>query len=196
MPLATMASDKNSQPYPKYQVELLIFETTAIRGWTEETWPLIDTDIDLDGSVPAEPLNDKYLMLASQAKKLKPEIGYKILMHQAYAVYGLPEEKATRISFENYPETEWTSKVKGDFLFYKSRYPHIDVEFQVDKAIPSRVRDDLGKQQKMEIVEPMVGMPPVWRFYLKESRKVLKDEIHYIDHPLFGALVKVQPVED
>ena len=32
-------------------------------------------------------------------------------------------------------------------------------------------------------------------YRLKEKRRVLLNEVHYLDHPLFGAVVKVSPVE-
>ena len=37
--------------------------------------------------------------------------------------------------------------------------------------------------------------PTHWRFHLKESRKIIPNELHYIDHPLFGALVKIQKIK-
>ena len=33
------------------------------------------------------------------------------------------------------------------------------------------------------------------RYHLNEKRRVLLNEVHYLDHPKFGAVVKVSPVE-
>lgn len=175
---------------PKYHVEILVFETTALRGWTEESYPLLETELDLDGSVPATSLPSSNHLLSKEAAKLTPSAGYKILVHQAYTIYGHPEKKATKISFQNYPESEWASKVKGTFLFYKSRFPHVDLTVQLDKAIPAKVREQFAQQQKITI-DPELGAP-TWRFVLSESRKTLRNETHYIDHPIYGALVKVE----
>lgn len=175
---------------PKYQVEVIVFETTALRGWTEEAYPFLETEINLDGSVPATSLPKASLMLKDEASKLTLNAGYKVLVHQAYTIYGMPENKATKISFQNYPESEWTSKVKGTLLFYKSRFPHVDLTVQLDKAIPTKVRAEFAAQQKITI--DTESGAPTWRFVLSESRKTLRDETHYIDHPIYGALVKVQ----
>ncbi|MBD3611941.1 MAG: hypothetical protein HUJ13_05980, partial [Hydrogenovibrio crunogenus] len=36
--LQAQAETETEQDLPKYQVELIVFETLALRGWTDEYW--------------------------------------------------------------------------------------------------------------------------------------------------------------
>lgn len=52
----------------------------------------------------------------------------------------------------------------------------------------------------LHVIADLEFSPPAYEaerliYRLKEKRRVLLNEVHYLDHPLFGAVVKVSPVE-
>lgn len=191
--LFTLNAQANTEKkeIPQYQVEMIVFETTALRGWTEETWPIIDYDFLLDGSVPAVSLPDENFLLTEVAAKLQPKKGYRILVHQSWNIFGLPELKSTPIQFENAPQNLYQTKALGTMRFYKSRYAHIDLDLSIERYIPKKVREKFAEQQYLDIN----NMPDHWRFEHRASRKIKTGELHYIDHPLFGALLKIQRIK-
>lgn len=53
--LSAYAQQPTQEEPPYYQVELIVFETTALKGWTEEFWPHQVPDIETKGSFPIQP---------------------------------------------------------------------------------------------------------------------------------------------
>ncbi|MGC9385794.1 MAG: peptidoglycan binding protein CsiV [Hydrogenovibrio sp.] len=172
---------------PKYQVELIVFESLALRGWTEEYWPEIPP-IWIDNAVSLTPLPSSQRMLNSEARKMTTQRGYRILYHEGWVLYGKPENQSRLIRIESLPEKSYESKLLGSLLFYKSRFAHVQLDLELERIIPKRIRQAFAENEHLTEAE----LPAFWRFELRESRKVKSGELHYFDHPLFGAILKIQ----
>ncbi len=261
----TQAVPEETPPQPPlYQVELIVFETTALRGWTEEYWPhqvpevptddaypiqpsvileapLEDSLIESENNSPqvqviglppetlqAEPLDDNTTpnelertaktvenrtqafllkpdesveqlpnpnaenkslwLLNTEASKLVPRKGYHILIHQSWVQQGLPPQEAQPIYFENDPKSEYSSALTGTVKLYKTRYAHIETHFNLERLIPSRIREKFALHE--DLTEDL--LPDYWTFKLKQARKIKPGQLHYIDHPIFGILVQIK----
>jgi len=176
---------------PLYQVELIVFETTALRGWTEEYWPREDP-LSLDDLQPKKDLPKQFYMLKTEARKMIPSKGYHIIYHQAWYLRGLPENKATPILIENFPKNNYQTQLKGRLFFYKSHYNHVDLQLQIDKYIPKKIRAKFAQHEEIKLED----LPDTWYFTLQESRKLRPGQLHYLDHPIFGALIKIKYLPD
>ncbi|KUJ72004.1 hypothetical protein AVO41_06035 [Thiomicrospira sp. WB1] len=177
---------------PRYHVEVIVFETLALKGWTEEYWPEKTADAILPDwnelrSMPS-PLPQKVHRLATEAKKMTREKGYNKLFHQAWVMTGFPEDQSQPFKIEVLPGNAYQSRLFGQIKFYKSRFAHVRLNLGLERRIPSRVRQDFAQQQDMDVT----ALPDYWHFQLKESRKIKSGELHYFDHPIFGALVQIQ----
>lgn len=181
------ATKAQAEGLPKYQVELIVFETLALRGWTEEYWHEPDL-INTDGAVNLTTLPANRFMLQSEANKMTPKKGYHILYHTSWVLEGKPEDQTKPVLIEALPEKSYQSKLLGTIVFYKSRYAHVRLDLELERKIPLRIRDEFAANENLEEVD----LPDFWRFQLKESRKIKSGELHYFDHPIFGALVKIQ----
>lgn len=186
-------ADESKKP-PKFEVEIVVFETLALKGWTEEFWPDNLPIFDLDDSDTISPprLKPDYFLLNDEVSKMTRRMGYNILFHQAWVVDALPEDQAKPIYISVLPDKDYKSRLEGTLLFYKSRYPHIQANLELERKIPYRIRSDFAKNQNMQ--EDL--LPDFWRFQLKESRKIKTGQIHYLDHPIFGALVEIKYLPD
>lgn len=87
-----------------------------------------------------------------------------------------PGKAATRENF-----------VDGTVTLTLSRYLHVKTHM-----IYFNPEVDLGRQ----IAAHEANTPVVERFLLKESRRVKRKEVHYLDHPYFGIIVQVTRYED
>lgn len=179
---------KADDPLPKYQVELIVFETLALRGWTEEYWKEELPLIDMEGSIDIPSLPEQQFMLASEEEKMTPEKGYFILYHKSWILEGDSEEEAQPLRIEVLPEEDYQPRLSGLLTFYKSRYAHVRLNLELERKIPERVKEEFASNQDMDLEM----LPEFWRFQLEEARKVKSGELHYFDHPIFGALVKIQ----
>lgn len=187
-------AETEEQPveYPLFKIEIIIFETLALRGWSEEYWPMDIDLIDTEKAIAFESLEASENMLTEQAAKMTREKGYQILLHQAWLVEAKPEEQATPLLLNVTPETEFKSAVDGYLTFYKSRYPHVIANLELERRIPTRIREEFALQQKLELED----LPDYMRFQLNESRKIKSGQLHYLDHPIFGALIQIQWQKD
>jgi hypothetical protein len=190
--------------HPNYTLEVIVFETFALKSWTEEYWPeeieLPDYEnaISLD-ELLANPAQYPQLrsiqyrsdaqQLTEQAARLAPQKGYRILFHQAWSQNTAEEASMPLLRIDNHNRSGAASDVSGTIKLYKSRYAHVDFDLTFERRIPDRVKDDFFAQQQ---IDTSLASPEFWRFKLKESRKIRPNQLHYLDHPLFGVLVQLR----
>ena len=176
-------------PPPKFQIEIVVFETCALKGWTEEFWPDDMDLIDTEETVTLRPQPQENNLLNEQVEKMTPEMGYRVLYQASWIVDALPESEAKQILVYRSPDEEYSdSRLEGSFKFWKSRFPHVAVNLELERKIPVRLREKFAQQQRVE--EEL--LPEFWRFQIKESRKIKTGQLHYLDHPIFGALVAIK----
>lgn len=183
------AADEETASNPHYQVEIIIFETLALRGWTEEYWRENPEFIDLEGSQPPpESLPEDRFMLTEQVAKMTPEKGYRILKHSSWILEGKSEAEAIPIQINVLPEASYESRIEGTLTFYKSRFAHARLQLELERKIPGRIETAFAQNQHTQVD----FLPEFWRFQLKEARKIKSGELHYFDHPIFGVLMQIQ----
>jgi hypothetical protein len=177
-----------AEKLPIFKVEIIIFESLALKGWTEEHWPIDIDKIDTKNAIYLPSLPKTSNLLNQQAKKMTRRMGYNILLHKSWLVEAKSEKNARPILLRVEPISEYSSSIDGQLTFYKSRYPHIKLNLELERIIPEKIKEIFSKQQNIELEY----LPSFWKFQLKESRKINSNQLHYIDHPLFGALVQIK----
>lgn len=192
--LFTSAQAQAQAKTESYAIEVIVFEHLALKGWTEEYWPEEIDRPNLQGSTSvftrgAKPLwiNKSGRSLGGSASKLNKQ-GYRVLFHQAWTQVAYADKKSPTVLIEN--DQKVGSNLVGTVRLYKTRFAHVDFDLEFERRIPVKVLEDFMKNQNLATTES----PTHWRFHLKESRKIKPGELHYIDHPLFGVLVKITPL--
>lgn len=198
-------------------VEVIIFQTLATRGWTEEYWPLTPgimphkdaIKLNTEASViPESPdaldapefsaffnlLPADQLILNDVADSMTPTKGYDILAHFAWQQPALSQNNSPHILIDQYLQINRleTSAIFGGMRAYQERFNHIEVELELDRRIPSSLRERFASYHGMELA----SLPENWTFLIKESRRIRPGELHYIDHPLFGVIVQISRVAE
>lgn len=182
--LITFANFVHAKELPVFKVEVLVFESLALKGWTEERWKESSEMINTNRAVRRKPLKYSQNMLNQQAQKMTGKKGYHKLFHQSWLV----KAKTKRNSRPILIRASKGSDLEGSIVFYKSRYPHIKLNLELNRRIPNRIKEAFAAQQNIAIED----LPNDWLFTISESRKIKSNQLHYIDHPLFGALVQIQ----
>jgi len=183
---------------PNYTLEVIVFDTYALKSWTEEYWPDDLEPLDYDGNYfLSDLLSGKYargeanirnqpIELNSIARKLSPEKGYKILFHKAWSQNTGSDRQMPTVIIES---AKGSSQLSGTIKLYKSRFAHVDFDLNLERQIPNKIKSEFLAQQKFS---PDEIAPETWQFKLKESRKIRPNQLHYIDHPLFGIIVQLR----
>ncbi len=192
------SSSASEEQIPNYTLEVIVFETFALKSWTEEYWPEELDQLDYENNLfladvlanPQANIEQRFaaqeIELKEVAKKLSPNKGYKILFHQAWSQNTYADLKMPQLLIEAAHDN---TQMAGTVKLYKSRYAHVDFDLRFERRIPDRIKTLFFEQQK---ITPFDIEPESWQFELRESRKIRPNQLHYIDHPLFGILVQLR----
>lgn len=102
--------------------------------------------------------------------------------------------------------------VSGNLYLYRSRYLHLVTDLTVQhwqglesnssvdqaiKVLPNHSRNDLNIVPS-NTSSPVIAVNeiPLRAARVKQSRRMRSTELHYIDHPMLGVLVRVSPIEE
>lgn len=83
-----------------------------------------------------------------------------------------------------FDELPGKTQLYGTLTLFRGRYLHIDAD----------LRYRLRRYQASWTERERAVAPPV--YVLDQRRRMRSDELHYLDHPAIGVLVKVTPVEE
>ncbi|BBP45853.1 hypothetical protein THMIRHAS_12260 [Thiosulfatimonas sediminis] len=178
-----------AEPLPRYKVEVIVFEQLALKGWTEENWPELSSTMDFGNSTSYLNQNQKPLYIKASNTSLTSVVqrlgkGYRPILHEAWTQFAYNSSKSPKVSIE---QSNASSSLIGTVKVYKTKFSHIELDLELERRIPSQVREALAEKLGIQAIY----LPDTWRFKLQEKRKADSGELHYFDHPLFGALVKI-----
>ena len=162
-----------------YEVEVLVFENRLpeLEGgelWTRDTVQPLGPEINDAVTVgTALPESD----LTRVAEILENDGHYRILTHKRW-LQNTEAKSTTRPMRINSMDGE----LDGTLRFYLSRFLHVEISLAYSEpGVPT-----------LYTVTPAT---PGLLYRISEQRRVKRKDVHYFDHPKFGALVRVAPVE-
>ncbi|MEN7343732.1 MAG: CsiV family protein [Pseudomonadota bacterium] len=208
---STLAQDTiEDAPLPtqprEYDIELIIFEyVNGVRGGRED-WDYIDTGraavaAEIEALTPIEPddiaddvvppaadiaededplvvafqrLPAETYRLADQYQRLRGSRDYRPIVHTAWRQPVLSQEDETTFQLSSVAANTPTS-LGGDVSVYVSRFLHLTLDLELAK-------DRSGTESVV--------------YTLNERRKMRSAELHFFDHPRFGALALISKVEE
>jgi hypothetical protein len=123
--------------------------------------------------------------LTSELRVIERLGAYRLLGYGGWVQDGLEETQSHGMNLSNLG----IANPRGSLRLYLGRFLHVAVD--VDYQAPSPVRVTDGNDVLLAPIE--TGQ---W-YKLKTERNAIRSgELHYIDHPMFGVLLRVLPVED
>ena len=146
------------------------------------------------------PLPEEEFELGDLYRRLGNANGYEPLLHVAWQQPGYDPEAARPLDLSRLAELP--DGLQGEVRLYRSRFLHLELDLELWSGprrtlpgpqtattaplFPDRGRPDAG--------EPLDALAPdIYR--LSERRKLRSGELHYYDHPRYGVLARVTPVE-
>ncbi len=200
-----------------YQIEVIVMEHKDKAGLLLEEWPINpgypktahahNLQKYLEGEAPPE----NYIELPEQAFKLdeaKKNIvkrtGNKILWHNAWR-QKVKENAPEPIhifggkTFTNPNGSDQQTEFDGTLTVFLSRYLHVSTDLIFHKPMAFIAKDSSYAHQDLHKVKPLSSSDHwptqantgLQGFRLLEKRKVKKDEVTYIDHPLYGIMIRI-----
>jgi len=205
----------------EYDVEIIIFEDAHARYLNSQTWgDSTDTSKPLTDSTETNDLPENLDKLsiseinATSFKPIKPAIlnkeykrinnssEYEVLFYGAWRQAGLEEKKAFEININELNNTHKTKSVNtitGNFKLVLARYLHIYNQLNYERKANINEFDTdatnpvANGEQTETLNEIIISDNEIYP--MNSHRRMRSKELHYIDHPLVGMLVQVNPVE-
>jgi len=163
-----------------YVVEVVVFENRLPELENAELWTsTADKTGNNNEASDAVKIGEKApvdSVLSAAAAALENSGRHRVLTHQLWqqSVEAKSASKPVQI-------TGAAGELDGALRFYLSRFLLVDINLSLKETTAAGVASEPGKES------------PVYR--LNEHRRVKISEVHYFDHPKFGALVRVTPVK-
>ncbi len=191
---STATHAEGAQPW--YEVEIIVFANARESYRASENWkqdlilPQIAgartlTPAGTPGSKAFQAVDPSRYRLQGEWSRLAASGEYHPLLHTAWIQPGLPEGQAVGVILESGAPSESLGGAKplsGVVKVELSRYLHLDANLLYRKAIKGGAGADSAQ-------------PAFDTFQLSESRRMRSKEIHYLDHPMFGMIALITPLQ-
>ena len=164
------------------------------------------------------PLQLEDLQLVNEANRIREAEDYRLLLHTGWRQPGLSQREALNIYFnhlvsplgdtttvqepeasnaptatqaaggpaeaETPTQTDIDGRLQGIIKIILARYLHLDMELLYEKLQGDGAVDLFDSNYVEEAENQMV-------YHVKQTRRMRSKELHYIDHPVIGALVRI-----
>lgn len=212
-PDAIDAQPVSAEVYQQYEETENQYNWWAEANSTEEQKLLAEFDFSQvpSASLPTALTPLEHKLFADKAAKINRRNDMEVIWHQAWIEPIQDEKNAIQHPIEVELSGPFTIELRGTLQLHVSRYLHINTDlkmqhYQLEEtpelanlSLPSSqsetadYRADLYAQEQLSLSEQQVV--PIRSAHIQQSRRMRSNELHYVDHPMLGVVVKVIPVE-
>jgi len=176
------AQGEVEQP-PRYRVEVIVFaqppldptdqaraHRTPAPPLSGRAWPLRDSERVGFGYAR---LNPGQYQLSQAARRVDAQPGFRVFWHAAWEQPGLPESDSQAVAL---PWALRREGLTGRIKINLARFLHAQIDLQYTEASDNSSEPD--------------------RYWvLSDSLRMRSGEQHYLDHPVLGVIVRIDPLE-
>ena len=201
----------------EYDVDIIIFEDAHARYINSEYWhvnPDLNipvTETEARSGISEKNNNEemkkgnfrtiKPAILGREYKRINNSSEYNVLFYGSWRQTGLDENKTFDIDIEelnNIHKTTSKSTLTGNFKLVLARYLHIyaDLEYERNQKSESTDQSTSNTQSIQPDMENGANITSLANrpYPIDIHRRMRSKELHYIDHPLVGMLIQINPV--
>jgi len=184
-PLVAAQSARNTI----YEVEVLVFQNFLEELEGGEFWGPDEPEseerlMELENAMVVGGAPGEASPLSLAAEKMGREGGnYRVLAHKRWIQNADAKSNSQRIRISAGPIENTT--LDGTVVFYVSRFLHVDVNLAL-------ATDNAGLIYPGADTE---SVPAREVYRIKEHRRIKTVDINYFDHPKFGVLIQIKPVQ-
>lgn len=214
---ATQVNAADNPNERDYTVELLIFTQTPAAGTTEapgKPWqPQLPQTQGKGSSAPAyivgdasawQQMTEQHLPryapvrpgFSYEARKLERSGEHRILFHEAWKMHVVGRDRSIPILFQGGDQYGSRPELQGKIQVSVGRYLHVNLDAYLTQF---QKVDHEGDQLPTAHKDQAIGPQPLFRAvssaHLQQTRRMRSNEIHYIDSPYFGAMIRIQRAE-
>lgn len=204
----------------EYDIEIIIFEDAHARYINSESWHKDSSNEDIRTNEKAKQIESKdktisegnyqtidTVILKKEYKRINNSSEFNVMQYSAWRQAGLKSADAFEIDIsqlnnthKNQSENIISGKVKVVLARYLHFYSELEYERQNDNNDEIDASADVVSIIDTEAYRiddnRNIELKPANDIYiLQNHRRMRSKELHYIDHPLVGVLIQINPVE-
>jgi len=203
----------------EYDVEIIIFEDPQARYINSEYWhenpdlisPLSPTESETAESNKNEIKRSNFrtikpVILSQEYRRINNSSEFNVLFYGAWRQAGLDENKAFKIKIEDLENTHKAkseNSITGQLKLVLSRYLHIYGDLDYQRPIDLNSFNNESNDNTSGITTGTTSTEENQGVIVKTEnnypiiihRRMRSKELHYIDHPLVGMLIQINPVK-
>jgi len=216
----TALAETEQAPLKQYDVEIIIFEDAHARYIKSETWSQHDEPTSPEDEITEEQStkntkedepaveieNIKPTILTQEYKRINRSSEYEVLLYSAWRQQGLESSKAFEIklaALKNTHTAKSENNITGTIKVVLARYLHLFGDLDYHRPVTGEAgeidstRQDQTTSQSINAGDSAapVALATETSYPIEFRRRMRSKELHYIDHPLVGILVQINPVE-
>ncbi len=188
-----------------YQFELIIFSHITKESYQSEKWPKLNSiALDIDTLMTQiNPLAPQYYHLAKEQMRLSNNPNYRSLMHIAWIETREKLNKPVTLHLYGGRLFNEDGKIIAD-ISDESRLYSIKQNWEVNGTLTINLARYFDLNFRLLFAEPYQQVKPYLshsnskkRFYytlLQQTRRTRSKQLNYIDHPLYGILMMITPL--
>ncbi len=177
------SAQSQEEPPPRYRVEVIVFSQPALdladraQSMTKpplplpgRAWPLRDSERAGFGYAQIDPAQHQ---LAQTAQRIDAQPGFRVFWHAAWEQPGLPESESQAVAL---PWALRREGLTGRVQVNLARFLHTQIDLHYTQASADEA-----------------SPPQYWA--LSDSLRMRSEEQHYLDHPVLGVIVRIDPLD-
>ncbi|MFW1677818.1 CsiV family protein [Pontibacter sp. JAM-7] len=211
--LALSASLAHSQELDNwYSIEIIIFSNEESAAVQAETWPLLPEPAQRDAvnlqpaAVDATPYSlmaAEKLTLTTAKAQLQRSGQYRTLLHTGWIqpVQRTQNPTPVRIVAGNILDNG-RYELEGYLGIGRGQYLHVRPDLYLNRILSPAQANALEQARSAEPVASAAelntlpfSLQEVLTVHMDQPRRMRSGEVHYIDHPLFGMVVSINPLQ-
>ena len=182
-----------------YTVDLVVFRNLMPDLEGKEIWSpdRVDTMIPgLDQAKPVADSNDATTDIGKAVAVLETNDKYQVLTHKRWV-----QTADARSSSPVMRITDQAGDLDGTVVFYMSRFLHVDVDLLL-KDQPGQKTETVSANDVQPVAVSSSAADATTSnnqelvFRIDESRRIRSSQMNYFDHPKFGVLLIITPMEN
>jgi hypothetical protein len=142
-------------------------------------------------------LDAETFTLSSQAARLARTREYRVLLHGRWLQPVPPRNAPQPLLVQTGPRYGDAFALEGFFAVTLGRYLHFRADLAYREPLMGRnpLTRALAPTGLATSEPPDLELTPAGYMHLSESRRMRSEELHYLDHPKLGVLVRIEPVQ-
>lgn len=193
-----------------YDVEVIIFKQNSQEYRESEVWP---KDISLPDMANTRQLASSHsrtsfkmlkgseLKLKGEAARIKAAPELEMLLHLGWRQPGLSQNKAISVPiydgmlegkrYRKAGTDAFPHRLEGTLKLVLSRYLHINTDLLYREPLTAGAQSTESGESLNDALTPQYRL-----FQMQQSRRMRSNELHYLDHPVLGMVVRVTPYKN